>query len=221
MESICSAQGFHSNHHSVSLNNILLQNNNGQKGWRTSISPKIQHWPKKALQLESKNPSISQCSRTLSQCLVILEMPELTEFKCFKTLYSSSWWWRDDSLNWTPHHQSRNKLPILRDVRKCVSATPVAKFTISLLAHGFQRWVYIHMMKSNIISLWWCLLLKRSTYVLWDHKTWSQNINVLLPAGCRKDISAKEGGELLKTDFANSLNSFNLWLSSIHAFTFQ
>lgn len=50
------------------------------------------------------------------------------------------------------------------------------------------------------------LLLKKSTYVLWP----GYRINVLLPAGCRKDISAGEGGELLKTDFANFLNISNL-----------
>lgn len=51
--------------------------------------PRYRHWPIQAMQLESKNPWISQCSLTLSQCLVILEIPELTKFNCFKILYYS------------------------------------------------------------------------------------------------------------------------------------
>lgn len=77
--------------------------------------PRYRHWAIKALQLESKGPWISQRSLTPSQSLVILEMPVLTKFNCFKTLYSP---WR---FNQTSHHQSGSKLLILRDVRKCVS----------------------------------------------------------------------------------------------------
>lgn len=61
--------------------------------------PRYRHWPLKAMQLESKNPWISQHSLNPSQCLVILEVPELTLFNCSKTLYCS---WQFTQLDTTP-----------------------------------------------------------------------------------------------------------------------